>query len=358
MNNKILFIAPWPILGNSKDGMIQRVKAVDNCLCDVTRCYFEGSYSRFFRLEQQKDGGGRVTYYRGNVLKHFFLLWRLVRQSDIIYVHSIMSALNIILLLPFLSSKLVLDFHGVVPEERAYEGSRFMTRVFSIIEGYIIRVKNPKTICVTRSMDKFYQSKYPKANMNLLVFPIYPANILNITGDTKLGEWENEPEPITFIYSGNTQSWQNIPLMFSTIASIADNPGYRFIILTGEPEVMSKLLEGHQLAGKSNIAIDSVSPDELGKYYMQAHYGFILRDDVVVNRVANPTKLIEYLAWGITPIVKSSEIGDFPELGYEYIHYEALNKSMVAKKSVKNREIAIKISHMADPAAFVQYVLN
>ncbi|DAB11228.1 TPA: hypothetical protein CPT98_01885 [Candidatus Gastranaerophilales bacterium HUM_19] len=49
-----------------------------------------------------------------------------------------------------------------------------------------------------------------------------------------------------------------------------------------------------------------------------------MRDDIIVNRVACPTKIIDYLEYGIIPIISCPEIGDFNKMGYSYIHYEKL----------------------------------
>ncbi|MFA5816684.1 MAG: hypothetical protein WC865_13810, partial [Bacteroidales bacterium] len=95
-------------------------------------------------------------------------------------------------------------------------------------------------------------------------------------------------------------------------------------------------------AGK--ISVISVNPDELESYYELAHYGFILRDDILVNRVANPTKLAEYLQYGIIPVVKLVDIGDYARYEYEYIPYEELNNGLLPRKSQKNRDIYQEIS--------------
>ena len=58
--------------------------------------------------------------------------------------------------------------------------------------------------------------------------------------------------------------------------------------------------------------------------YQESHYGFILREDIVVNHVACPTKLIEYLAMGVIPIVDCEKIGDFSEMGMRYVYLNDL----------------------------------
>ena len=53
--------------------------------------------------------------------------------------------------------------------------------------------------------------------------------------------------------------------------------------------------------------------------YPRCSYGFVLRDDIAVNNVACPTKLIEYLQYGIVPILHTERIGDFAALGMQYV---------------------------------------
>ena len=69
------------------------------------------------------------------------------------------------------------------------------------------------------------------------------------------------------------------------------------------------------------------------------HLGFVLRDDVLVNRVACPTKLLEYIQYGVLPIVLSDAIGDFKELGYKYIGLDDF---------VNLRFDSLSISHQVD----------
>lgn len=109
--------------------------------------------------------------------------------------------------------------------------------------------------------------------------------------------------------------------------------------LTGKPNYFKEPLEKIGIHENNSISIKSVSPLELESYYKESHYGFILRDDILVNRVACPTKLIEYLGYGINPIILSEKIGDFEDFGYEHIRLDQFNTALKAKKSTKNIDI-------------------
>lgn len=118
---------------------------------------------------------------------------------------------------------------------------------------------------------------------------------------------------------------------------------YLYIILTGEKEEAIKRLHTC-CCNMNNVILDSVFPEELYKYYSIAHYGFLLRDDHVLNEVAAPTKLTEYLYYGIVPILKFEEIGDRAFYHYEYILYNSdAMMNLRPYKSELNQKIALDI---------------
>ena len=57
------------------------------------------------------------------------------------------------------------------------------------------------------------------------------------------------------------------------------------------------------------------------------------------NKVSNPTKLSEYLAFGITPIVLNPDVGDYFAMGYDYITLEDITTQLKCVKSIKNKEL-------------------
>jgi len=68
-----------------------------------------------------------------------------------------------------------------------------------------------------------------------------------------------------------------------------------------------------------SIAVKTVSPEDITIELTPYQYGFILRDEHIMNQVSCPIKLCEYLANGVIPIM-SQGIGDFAtqakSLGY------------------------------------------
>jgi hypothetical protein len=102
----------------------------------------------------------------------------------------------------------------------------------------------------------------------------------------------------------------------------------RFKIFVPDRSAFLKLW-GNRVKPTDNVVIEYKTPDQMEAEYRTCHYGMILRDDIVVNNVACPTKLVEYLQYGIVPVCKSEKIGDFAELGMHYVkHTEFVAKSL------------------------------
>ncbi|MDN3691666.1 hypothetical protein QWZ06_05080 [Chryseobacterium tructae] len=232
-----------------------------------------------------------------------------------------------------------MDLHGVVIEELELTGKKKLSKIFSLIEGRIYR-KLDYVVSVTDQLSNYYKRKYPNVKAKYFKYAILPNNLNTISQNEIVNN--SNGEKVKIIYSGNLQKWQNVDLMLTVIK---ENLFYNFeyTILTGDKNGMIDLLRKHGLDDNEQIKVASVHPSELQDYYQVAHYGFVLRDDIIVNNVACPTKIIEYMCYGIIPIVLSDNIGDFKDLGYDRIDYKQINKELKPKKSIVNMGIIDKL---------------
>lgn len=347
-DKKLVIISNYPNSDEIKDGMMQRVANIDNYLLDYDRSYLQISIKNNFK-PQKNIIKSDITEYRLHFLKDYFKICKILKNSDVLYVHSLF---NFIKLIPFLfiikKKNIILDFHGVVPEELEFMNKKFKSFIYNIVEKIAISYSK-HIIFVTESMENYIANKYKLNNYKSHILNIFSTNVFKAVNTNEIDllrdKYKIYKDDIVFIYSGNTQKWQNIDLMLSVIEKNQNVKNYKFIILTGEPEILKSKLEEFRLSNQSNIILTSVSPALLGNFYSIAHYGFILRDEHVLNNVANPTKLVEYMWYGIIPIVKYEELGDYKELGYEFIKFDNITSNMRQKKSFKNSEIIKNISN-------------
>jgi hypothetical protein len=94
---------------------------------------------------------------------------------------------------------------------------------------------------------------------------------------------------------------------------------YDFLILSPSPKAFIKRFAKYGLFPDGvSLSVKSASSSEVHTVYRKSKYGIILREDNLVNRVACPTKMVEYISYGLLPILDTPHIGDFADLGLQY----------------------------------------
>lgn len=107
----------------------------------------------------------------------------------------------------------------------------------------------------------------------------------------------------TFAYVGSMDLWQcfdQTAELYSKIEQVL--PEVFFKVLTFNTSEAERIIKKYSI---ENYEVKSVPKDEVKKELESVTYGFILRDDIEVNRVATPTKISSYLSAGIIPIYSS-----------------------------------------------------
>lgn len=172
-------------------------------------------------------------------------------------------------------------------------------------------------------MMEHFNKKYKKnLSQKSHILPIYKPENDDIEG---LSSASMNNRKIRIVYAGGTQIWQNIELMFESIETCmrsGHNDQYEFFLFFPQTSLKEVQQKYSKIVNMPNVFVDSLPKSEVMNILKSADFGFVLRDDILVNRVACPTKLIEYLEFDVIPIVKSPHIGDFYNLGYQYIEIE------------------------------------
>jgi hypothetical protein len=298
----ILFIAPNPFKTKKREGFLQRVAAIDSLFVCEEKIYYD-----------DVDDDDKFADY--------------LLDATIIYVHSVYNANKILRFYPQFASKIITDLHGIVPEEEEYADNQELARVMQATEKDVFKY-GKYFVSVSNAMVVHFTIKYNLKNVKKwIVLPIFDGSPVVPTPKNKT--CNNK-----VIYAGGTQNWQNVDLMVDTINSSSNK--YSFTILTHDTQAFSGIGE---CASKRTI-VKQVESNLIANYYKQAGLGFILRDDMILNRVACPTKLIEYLAHGVVPIVLCENIGDFATMGYSFLTLDDFNNDSISivrlRKSVEN----------------------
>lgn len=332
----LVFVANYPDDINIRDGMMQRVAAIDSLVEDMPRVYLHISFLKNIRKKVEEYE--RYTVYNLNFFLHFLLMIKVLRGAKLIYSHSIINLLKIHLF--YSPEKTILDIHGVVPEEHLFVGDRLKSIVYGFVEKKAI-LNCKLLIHVTQSMMEHYNRKYnTDVSARSLVLPIFDFNDGGCSCPTVS---KPKVECFRVVYAGGLQQWQNIDLMTSLTRKILQSPvasnfSFHFCF---PPSVISYFKSLYpDIIASDRVSVDSFSKDEMRVFLAKCNLGFVLRDDVLVNRVACPTKLVEYMQYGVVPIVLSKNIGDFLDFGYQFIEADSLI-SLRQVDSVKLADMAV-----------------
>ena len=103
-------------------------------------------------------------------------------------------------------------------------------------------------------------------------------------------------------YVGATQAWQSAEELVRVIELIANKyQNAKFLLLTnGELKELSQLDDNV----RNRIIKKTVPHKEMPYYLAMTNVGIVMRDDNMVNRVAAPTKIAEYITNGVAILYK------------------------------------------------------
>lgn len=201
--------------------------------------------------------------------------------------------------------KIISWIQGVTPEEcwmtTKNPFSRIIKYILYSIEEKLLLKNSSLIFFVSEQMHQHYKKKYGYNKNNYFIMPCF-NQYLNI--DAFNNDKYSVPK---FVYSGSLAKWQcfeETVILFKMIREEIKDA--TFTIYTSERELAKTILEKYGIEAELKYVPYNQMADEMKVY----KYGFLIREDVVVNRVATPTKMNSYLANGIIPIY-SNVIGAF-----------------------------------------------
>lgn len=226
--------------------------------------------------------------------------------------------------------RIVFDFRGAAPEE--YLNSLGFDSIATVTDKKIVTEYNrlvghdaemmrivDLVYCVSGAL-RDYLLNLPGAEAMAGKVSVVPGAADENTffhdpglGDKKRHSLGLENKKIA-IYTGRLKNkYHKKELVFEFAARfIAADPANHFICLTPDMDMANELqVKNGIYAGSIMIAFVD-DPAGINAFLNAADLGIILRDNVMTNRVASPTKLGEYLLAGL-PVLASDHIGDYSD---------------------------------------------
>lgn len=161
-------------------------------------------------------------------------------------------------------------------------------------------------IYVSERMHEYYKETYKISDKNYFIMPCFNKR-LNSEAFNVIGKYESP----TFVYAGGLDKWQCIEQTLELFSLVEEElPNASLTLLTKEKDKANELVKIYKIR---NYSISFVSLEELDDELRKYKYGFLIREDHIVNNVSTPTKMNSYLANGIIPIY-TNVIDDFEKI--------------------------------------------
>lgn len=345
----IVIVAPCPLGKGAVEGWMSRIRAIDAVFAGQRRVYLDMVSGGAAPGRPQEILHGEAREARIDMLDpdHRAYVEALIAEARFVYVHTVHLARFV---LPYyITGKIVTDIHGVVPEEERMLGRPEHGDFYEAVEASVV-LSSPLLVVVSAAMRAHLMAKYPACQAEFVIAPIIESHAVDLA-DRKP---RAEGAPYRVLYSGGAQVWQNIDATLAAWAEAKDI--CTFEALSHDHEIIRAKAEALGLgAGAARFRV--VDKPALAEAYLNSDFGFVLRDDSPVNFVACPTKLSEYLWFGVIPVVKTAMIGDFAAEGYKYLTLEEFSigllpdEAALARMRAKNRDVIQRLGGQFSTAA-------
>lgn len=211
---------------------------------------------------------------------------------------------------------------GVAPEESLMRNSSHVRyRILSFLEKWVLK-KADFVFFVSKAQKEHYERKY-KLKFRDDTYFIMPCFNEQLHTDSFCVS--DKYVKNIFCYVGSLSIWQcfdKIVQVYKKIETVL--PDSEFRIFTKEVNSAERVLKSYNV---KRYVVEYVPEHLLHKKLEGCKFGFVLRENVVVNNVATPTKLSNYLANGIIPIFSDCLL-DFASLAHEYKYLLPVNAEL------------------------------
>lgn len=217
-------------------------------------------------------------------------------------------------------------------------------RNHSVIRRYVLNKID--IFCMKKAKFILYVSDYMKRHYEKMAkrdfsYKAYVMPCFNEEFDINVFREKNYGKK-AFTYVGSLDLWQCFEETVDTYIEIEKRiSNSQFKVLTFEVEKAKSILKKK---GAKNYIVKQVPKEQVKQELTECTYGFIIREDNIVNRVATPTKVSSYLSAGVIPIFSSclddlKKISDKYQIGYALENKNDVNGIIDYIKSKKDTNI-------------------
>lgn len=252
-------------------------------------------------------------------------------DNPIIYCEALVGSMWILDIAKKRNLQIVFDCHGTEFDEILMR----RRNIKRLLKAYVVKhyekvAINSSQLLITVTNKQYEKWKIEKKHVK---YPMVPAShffdIKNYRNEIR-EELDIPSNSTVFVYSGGTSVWQMCKETMQLFKEIEERDENAFLlVMTSGQDIFRKIIDEYQI---KQYRILTAKYEDVPKYLDAADYGFCIRANHIVNNVASPTKILEYLSRNVKPIITDC-IGDFSdELG-------SLNLACIMNDSLNNYEV-------------------
>ena len=239
-----------------------------------------------------------------------------IRGVDIFFKYFIMLKLN--------KNKIIYDFRALAFVESFLRNSSYFNSTVLFFLEMITYYFADEVCCVSNNLKEKLKN-YFIISRKIFVFPCLIIGVKE--RHNKL--FYNLDTTLKFVYLGSLSPWQKFEKTIDIFNEISHKIDCKLTIISNNELEVQKILKKKAVEAK----ILSLTHPEVLIELKNHHFGFLIRDNSILNNISSPIKYLEYISSGVIPII-SQGVGDYTE---EVIKYRLSNKGMSAAHIYSNR---------------------
>lgn len=210
-----------------------------------------------------------------------------------------------------LIAPIISDMRAALYEELKYSGS-ILSRFAS---KYVLRAEDmifdscENFFFVSDNLLEYFSSNYVLPIERCFIFPTFVnSKVFKPLGHSRLDELGISDKKV-YVYCGGVSFWQNIDkiiLAYDSKTTVDDE--YHLLLVVTKPEEIEQLIKTLGVS-RLDITVLSSNYEHVAEYIRGCHAGLLIREESVINNVASPTKVFEYISCGIPVILDLNFIG-------------------------------------------------
>ena len=215
-----------------------------------------------------------------------------------------------------LNIPIVYDMHGATVEEQSnkWPANSLPLRRLEILFKEAV-CGSDAIISVSQALQNYWKERFPDASPHSYVIPCAVNTKLFMFNQASRREnrakWGIDEETPFFVYLGSAVFYQKIDKVIEVFIEVRKKiPNAKLLVLCPKNDI--PIVEEYFIKygiDKKSILVFSAKHEEVAPFLSAADFGFLLRDDLVLNNVSSPTKFGEYLSCGV-PVIASPGIHD------------------------------------------------